>query len=107
MNFDELVGGDDLTPEEEVRLRRVHDLLVQAGPPADLPPALETPTAPPEAEIVQFPLLPRRRWAVAALRNRDVSRCGWYWVSSFECLIFTEISDRQAERIHLNQFVRN
>jgi Anti-sigma-K factor rskA len=67
MRFDELVGGDDLTPEEEARLRRVHDLLVQAGPPPDLPPELERPTRPPEAEIVQFPLLPRRRWALAVV----------------------------------------
>ena len=67
MSFDELVGGDDLTPEEEARLRRVHDLLVQAGPPADLPPALEQPSRPPEAEILQFPLLPKRRWALLAV----------------------------------------
>lgn len=67
-DFDELVGGEDLAPEEEARLRRVHDLLVQAGPPPDLPPALDRPAAEPqEAEIVQFPLLPRRRWAVAAI----------------------------------------
>ena len=34
--FDELVGGD-LSPAERERLRRVHDLLVAAGPPADVP----------------------------------------------------------------------
>jgi hypothetical protein len=67
MRFDELVGGDDLTPEEEARLRRVHELLVQAGPPPDLPPELERPTRPPTAEILQFPLLPRRRWALLAV----------------------------------------
>ena len=67
-DFDELVGGDDLEPEEELRLRRVHDLLVQAGPPPDLPPALERiPDEATHAEIVQFPLLPRRRWAAAAV----------------------------------------
>lgn len=67
-SFDDLVGGDDLSPEEEARLRRVHELIVQAGPPPDLPPALERPpTEPEEAEIVQFPLLPRRRWALAAV----------------------------------------
>ncbi len=60
MSFDELVGGDDLTPEEEARLRRVHDLLVEAGPPPELPRTLEQPTAAPdEAEILHFPL-PRR-----------------------------------------------
>ena len=39
-NFDDLIDSDDLSPEEELRLRRVHELLLQAGPPADLPPAL-------------------------------------------------------------------
>jgi Anti-sigma-K factor rskA len=67
MRFEELVGGGDLTPEEEARLRRVHELLVQAGPPPDLPPELERPTRPPTAEILQFPLLPKRRWALLAV----------------------------------------
>jgi hypothetical protein len=67
-NFDDLVDREGLGADEEARLRRVHDLLVQAGPPADLPPGLERPpTAPAEAELVQFPLLPRRRWTLAAV----------------------------------------
>lgn len=39
-DFDELVGreGDDA---ERERLRRIHDLLVTAGPPPELPPELE------------------------------------------------------------------
>ena len=65
--FDDLVDTEGLGPEEAARLERIHDLLVQAGPPPDLPPSLaQTPEAA-DAEIVQFPLLPRRRWAVAAL----------------------------------------
>jgi hypothetical protein len=64
-DFDELVGGDDLTPAERARLRHVHDLLVHAGPPPDLPPALERPSAvPDEAEVIRFPL-PRRAAAAA------------------------------------------
>jgi len=60
MSFEDLVGGDDLTPEEEARLRRVHDLLIEAGPPPELPRALAEPAAAPdEAEILHFPL-PRR-----------------------------------------------
>ena len=39
-DFDELVGGD-LTPAERERLRGVHDLLVQAGPPPELAPHME------------------------------------------------------------------
>ena len=67
-NFDDMVDREGLGSDEEARLRRVHELLVQAGPPPDLPPGLEhPPTAPVEAEIVQFPLLPRRRWTLAAV----------------------------------------
>ena len=67
-DFHDIVDTDGLDPDEEARLRRVHELLVQAGPPPDLPPALERPpTAPAEGELVQFPMLPRRRWALAAV----------------------------------------
>ena len=55
-DFDELVGGDDLTSAESARLRRVHDLLVAAGPPPDFEP-LEAP-APPAASVTR--LEPRR-----------------------------------------------
>ena len=73
-DFRDLVDMHDLSPEEEARLRRVHELLVQAGPPADLPPALiEPPTRPPEAEVVQFPLLPRRRLTPAAVAAAAVA----------------------------------
>ena len=68
--FDDMVDREGLGPDEETRLRRVHELLVQAGPPPDLPPGLERPPTAPaeaEAEIVQFPLLPRRRWTIAAV----------------------------------------
>jgi hypothetical protein len=66
--FNDIIDTSDLTPEEEARLRRAHALLVQAGPPPDLPPALESPpTQAAEAEIIQFPLLPKRRWALAAV----------------------------------------
>jgi hypothetical protein len=39
-DFDELIGGD-LPPEERARLRRVHELLVRAGPPPELSPEVE------------------------------------------------------------------
>jgi Anti-sigma-K factor rskA, C-terminal len=56
-DFRDLVG-DDLSPEERARLQRVHDLLIQAGPPPELTPALADPdTAEPEMPIQ----LPRRR----------------------------------------------
>jgi hypothetical protein len=55
-DFRELVG-EDVPAEERDRLRAVHDLLVQAGPPPELSPALESP---PDVggKVV---LLPRRR----------------------------------------------
>jgi Anti-sigma-K factor rskA, C-terminal len=57
-DFRDLVG-DDLTPEESERLRRVHDLLVAAGPPPELPPQLQKPVDLEKRDNVSF--LPRRR----------------------------------------------
>lgn len=64
-DFDELVGTD-LEADERARLLRVHELLIAAGPPAELPPALE----PIEEAATVVPLRPRpsrRRLAVAAV----------------------------------------
>jgi hypothetical protein len=66
-DFRDIIDSEGLDPKEEARLRHVHELLVRAGPPPDLPPSLERTPEAAEAEIVQFPLMPRRRWAVAAL----------------------------------------
>ena len=58
-DFRELVGND-LTPEERVRLERVHELLVAAGPPPELPPRLAEPDLEGRKDSnVSF--LPRRR----------------------------------------------
>ena len=57
-DFRELVG-DDLPDEERARLERVHELLVAAGPPPELPPALVEPDLDPPEANVEF--LPRRR----------------------------------------------
>ena len=40
--FRDLVG-EGLPPEERERLERVHEMLIAAGPPPELPPALEEP----------------------------------------------------------------
>jgi hypothetical protein len=62
-DFNELVG-DDLAEEERARLERVHALLVDAGPPPELTPALAEPTT----EFEPLTYLPRRRTgAVLAL----------------------------------------
>jgi hypothetical protein len=68
-DFRDLIGEEG-DPEELERLRRIHDLLVAAGPPPELPPQLEQPpsVAEAKAKIVPFP---RRRkalvvWVAAA-----------------------------------------
>lgn len=52
---------DDLSPEERQRLRRVHDLLVEAGPPPELPASLRR-TPRPERRLAS---LQRRGVAIA------------------------------------------
>jgi anti-sigma-K factor RskA len=61
-DFRDLVG-EDVPADERERLRRVHDLLVAAGPPAELSPTLER--APDVGGRVAF--LPRRRRVAALL----------------------------------------
>jgi hypothetical protein len=59
--FRDLVG-DELPAEERARLERVHDLLVEAGPPPELPPSLaEVPGTSEQAPT----WLPRRRAGAA------------------------------------------
>jgi len=64
-DFRELVG-EEVPAEERARLERVHELLVEAGPPPELPPALAEPTT--EVSTSAPIILPRRRTgAVLAL----------------------------------------
>lgn len=56
-DFDDLVAGD-VPPEERARLYRTHELLVQAGPPPELSPELESVPWPEDA---LQPLFRRRR----------------------------------------------
>jgi hypothetical protein len=66
-DFHELVG-DDVTPEEEQRLRRAHELLLEAGPLPELSPRLAEPSTEPTAREGAVTSLPRRRTgAVLAL----------------------------------------
>jgi hypothetical protein len=63
--------GDDVTPEEERRLRRAHELMLQAGPLEELPPSLAEPSLEGRSPlhgteaIGAFQLLPRRRVGAA------------------------------------------
>jgi hypothetical protein len=58
-DFDDLVGGD-VPAEERARLERVHELLIEAGPPPELSPELE---AVPWPDDALAPLWGRRRVA--------------------------------------------
>ncbi len=49
-DFDELIGAD-VGREERARLLGVHQLLVEAGPPPELPPALEDVHVPDPAKV--------------------------------------------------------
>ena len=71
--FEDFIDVESLEPDEAERLRRVHDLLLEAGPPAELPPRRERPGETPSGEIIQFPSLPKRRWAVAAVAAAAVA----------------------------------
>jgi anti-sigma-K factor RskA len=63
--FEDLVGDvGDLEPAERARLQRVHDLLLAAGPPPELPPRLAEPPQRPRAQVIPFD---RRRWRTAGL----------------------------------------
>jgi hypothetical protein len=59
--FDELAGGDDLSREEAARLERVHNLLIEAGPPPELPPHLLQEPDPEAGRRDNVVGLPRRR----------------------------------------------
>jgi Anti-sigma-K factor rskA len=63
-DFEDLVGTD-LPPQERERLLRAHELLLAAGPPPELPPALAEPRVP-QADIVK-PFFGRRRNTTVAL----------------------------------------
>jgi hypothetical protein len=57
-DFDALVG-EGLAAEEQNRLRRVHELLLAAGPPPELTPALGLPPSEPRASLFTLPRRPR------------------------------------------------
>jgi hypothetical protein len=66
-DFHDIVDTHGLSPEEEARLRRVHELLVEAGPPPELPPALREPPSTRQAEVIPFPRFPPRRFGAVAV----------------------------------------
>ena len=62
MTFEDLVGTEGLSRDEEATLRRMHELLVEAGPPPDLSPDLTlAPVPTEEADPPEVAFLLRRR----------------------------------------------
>jgi hypothetical protein len=64
-DFEHLVDPTDLSPEDEARLRRVHSMLIESGPPQELPASIGRAPATPGGKIVA--LSARRRRPVTAL----------------------------------------
>jgi hypothetical protein len=71
----------------------MHDALVAAGPPAELPPTLAAPPGERSATVIAFPSLPRRRLAatlVAAAAAAAAIFGGGYWLGSARHTFETE-----------------
>jgi hypothetical protein len=64
-DFEQMVDLTDVSPEDRARLQRMHELLVAAGPPADLPSELAD--APSDVDGAQVIAFPRRRRTAAAI----------------------------------------
>lgn len=64
-DFDDLIGAD-VPGAERARLRGVHDLLVEAGPPPELPSALQDPPPPSEVSYLRKQTGPRKFALIAA-----------------------------------------
>jgi hypothetical protein len=64
-DFDQMVDLTGVSPEDRARMLRMHELLVSAGPPADLPSELaDAPSDVGGAQVIAFP---RRRRTAAAI----------------------------------------
>jgi len=70
-DLNDIIDFDDLDANERERLERVHALLLEAGPPAELPPALAKPVA--AATPARVLHLPQRRQRVLLLAAATVA----------------------------------
>jgi hypothetical protein len=106
--FEDLVGKD-LPPAERERLERVHELLVAAGPPPELPPELaEVPDRDGSVAEPEPTGLPRRRVGAAlalAAAIALVAFVGGYVAgynrtnSNFESVRTVALTNRQAQAV--------
>jgi hypothetical protein len=74
-DLEQIVDLAGLEPGELTRLRRVHDLLVVAGPPAELPAALLSPPEAPVADVVSLASRRRRPAAVVLIAAAVAAAC--------------------------------
>jgi hypothetical protein len=105
-NFRDLVG-EGLPPAEQERLERVHELLIAAGPPPELPPELEeVPVERGTVRELEPTGLPRRRIGAAlalAAAIALVALVGGYVAGSrhtsntFECVKTVALTNSQAQ----------
>jgi hypothetical protein len=72
----DIIGEDDLGPDELERLERVHALLRQAGPPPELPPSLAHAPVPPKASVIPFP----RRYRYTAVAAAAVAAASLFGI---------------------------
>jgi len=64
-DFEQMVDLTGVSPEDRARMQRMHELLISAGPPADLPSELaDAPSDVGGAQVIAFP---RRRRTAAAI----------------------------------------
>jgi hypothetical protein len=74
-DFDRLVDLTDLSPEDEARLRRVHSMLVEAGPPQELPAAIGRAPAVPAGKVVALSTWRRRPVATLLIAAAVAAAC--------------------------------
>lgn len=72
-DLNDIIDFDDLDANERERLERVHALLLQAGPPAELPPALTKADAAAPPDPARVLHLPQRRQRVLLLAAATVA----------------------------------
>lgn len=75
-SFEELMEG--ASPDEEARLRRVHDLLVAAGAPPELPPSLEQPPVIKRERPPALTTLPRRRLGAVLVAAAGIAAAAFF-----------------------------
>jgi hypothetical protein len=100
-DFDDLIGGD-VPPSELDRLRRVHDLLVAAGPPPELSPELESVQWPEEALA---PLGLTRRTATSRKHSRLLLAAAFVTVAAVAFLV-GQATSTNSNSIDVRQVVK-